>query len=81
MTDGATTVLMRKAYARWAPIYDLVYVPVNEASGSHIRRICECIGNRNDSAIEVMMVVNHDAIRVLYRPIISNIVRGINSSL
>jgi phosphatidylethanolamine/phosphatidyl-N-methylethanolamine N-methyltransferase len=25
MTDGPTTALMRKAYARWAPVYDLVY--------------------------------------------------------
>ncbi len=30
MTDGATTVLMRKAYARWAPIYDLVYDKLTE---------------------------------------------------
>lgn len=30
MNDGATTVLMRKAYARWAPIYDLVYDKLTE---------------------------------------------------
>ena len=30
MTDGATTALMRKAYARWAPIYDLVYDKLTE---------------------------------------------------
>jgi phosphatidylethanolamine/phosphatidyl-N-methylethanolamine N-methyltransferase len=30
MTDGTTTVLMRKAYARWAPIYDLVYDKLTE---------------------------------------------------
>ena len=30
MTDGATTALMRKAYARWAPVYDLVYDKLTE---------------------------------------------------
>ncbi|WP_230533479.1 class I SAM-dependent methyltransferase [Microvirga roseola] len=30
MTDGPTTALMRKAYARWAPIYDLVYDRLTE---------------------------------------------------
>jgi phosphatidylethanolamine/phosphatidyl-N-methylethanolamine N-methyltransferase len=30
MTDGTTTALMRKAYARWAPIYDLVYDKLTE---------------------------------------------------
>lgn len=30
MTDGSTTALMRKAYARWAPIYDLVYDKLTE---------------------------------------------------
>jgi phosphatidylethanolamine/phosphatidyl-N-methylethanolamine N-methyltransferase len=30
MTDGRTTALMRKAYARWAPIYDLVYDKLTE---------------------------------------------------
>ncbi len=30
MTDGPTTALMRKAYARWAPIYDLVYDKLTE---------------------------------------------------
>jgi phosphatidylethanolamine/phosphatidyl-N-methylethanolamine N-methyltransferase len=30
MTDGATTTLMRKAYARWAPIYDIVYDKLTE---------------------------------------------------
>lgn len=30
MTDGTTTTLMRKAYARWAPIYDLVYDKLTE---------------------------------------------------
>jgi phosphatidylethanolamine/phosphatidyl-N-methylethanolamine N-methyltransferase len=30
MTDGSTTALMRKAYSRWAPIYDLVYDKLTE---------------------------------------------------
>jgi SAM-dependent methyltransferase len=30
MTEGPTTALMRKAYARWAPIYDLVYDKLTE---------------------------------------------------
>jgi len=30
MTDGATTALMRKAYARWAPVYDVVYDKLTE---------------------------------------------------
>src|SRR3954463_16242372 len=30
MTDGSTTALMRKAYARWAPIYDVVYDKLTE---------------------------------------------------
>jgi phosphatidylethanolamine/phosphatidyl-N-methylethanolamine N-methyltransferase len=30
MTDAPTTTLMRKAYARWAPIYDLVYDRLTE---------------------------------------------------
>jgi len=30
MTDAPTTALMRKAYARWAPIYDLVYDKLTE---------------------------------------------------
>jgi phosphatidylethanolamine/phosphatidyl-N-methylethanolamine N-methyltransferase len=30
MTSGPTTALMRKAYARWAPIYDLVYDKLTE---------------------------------------------------
>ncbi|MBF9234452.1 class I SAM-dependent methyltransferase [Microvirga alba] len=30
MTDGPTTAPMRKAYARWAPIYDLVYDKLTE---------------------------------------------------
>jgi phosphatidylethanolamine/phosphatidyl-N-methylethanolamine N-methyltransferase len=29
-TDGSTTALMRKAYARWAPVYDLVYDKLTE---------------------------------------------------
>ncbi|NIX76164.1 class I SAM-dependent methyltransferase [Microvirga terricola] len=30
MTEGPTTALMRKAYARWAPIYDLIYDKLTE---------------------------------------------------
>ena len=30
MTSGPTTALMRKAYARWAPIYDIVYDKLTE---------------------------------------------------
>ncbi len=30
MSDGATTALMRKAYARWAPVYDIVYDKLTE---------------------------------------------------
>jgi phosphatidylethanolamine/phosphatidyl-N-methylethanolamine N-methyltransferase len=30
MTAGPTTALMRKAYARWAPIYDVVYDKLTE---------------------------------------------------
>jgi phosphatidylethanolamine/phosphatidyl-N-methylethanolamine N-methyltransferase len=30
MTEGSTTALMRKAYARWAPVYDLVYDKLTE---------------------------------------------------
>ncbi|MCB8821641.1 class I SAM-dependent methyltransferase [Microvirga rosea] len=30
MTDAPTTALMRKAYARWAPIYDVVYDKLTE---------------------------------------------------
>ena len=30
MTDGTTTAVMRKAYARWAPIYDVVYDKLTE---------------------------------------------------
>lgn len=30
MTDGPTTALMQKAYARWAPIYDVVYDKLTE---------------------------------------------------
>lgn len=30
MTDGPTTAPMRKAYARWAPIYDVVYDKLTE---------------------------------------------------
>ncbi|HEY8382399.1 MAG TPA: class I SAM-dependent methyltransferase [Microvirga sp.] len=30
MTDGPTTALMRKAYARWAPVYDVVYDKLTE---------------------------------------------------
>jgi len=30
MTDGTTTALMRKAYARWAPVYDVVYDKLTE---------------------------------------------------
>src|SRR5918999_1741625 len=30
MTDGPTPALMRKAYARWAPIYDVVYDRLTE---------------------------------------------------
>jgi phosphatidylethanolamine/phosphatidyl-N-methylethanolamine N-methyltransferase len=30
MTDAPTTDLMRKAYARWAPIYDLIYDKLTE---------------------------------------------------
>jgi phosphatidylethanolamine/phosphatidyl-N-methylethanolamine N-methyltransferase len=32
MMDGSTTTLMRKAYARWAPVYDLVYDKLTEPS-------------------------------------------------
>ena len=32
MTDGPTTALMQKAYARWAPIYDVVYDKLNYTS-------------------------------------------------
>ena len=32
MTDGPTTALMRKAYARWAPVYDLVYDKLLESA-------------------------------------------------
>ena len=28
--EGPTTALMRKAYARWAPIYDVVYDKLTE---------------------------------------------------
>src|SRR5215204_3645052 len=30
MTDGPTTALMHKAYARWAPVYDVVYDKLTE---------------------------------------------------
>ena len=30
MTVGPTTALMRKAYARWAPVYDVVYDKLTE---------------------------------------------------
>jgi phosphatidylethanolamine/phosphatidyl-N-methylethanolamine N-methyltransferase len=30
MTEGPTTDLMRKAYARWAPVYDLIYDKLQE---------------------------------------------------
>jgi phosphatidylethanolamine/phosphatidyl-N-methylethanolamine N-methyltransferase len=33
MTDGATTALMRKAYARWAPVYDIIYDKLTEPAG------------------------------------------------
>jgi len=29
-TDGSTTALMRRAYARWAPVYDIVYDKLTE---------------------------------------------------
>lgn len=32
MTDGPTTALMRKAYARWAPVYDVVYDKLTESA-------------------------------------------------
>src|SRR5215213_5176123 len=30
MSAGPTTALMRKAYARWAPVYDIVYDKLTE---------------------------------------------------
>ena len=33
MSEGATTALMRKAYARWAPVYDVVYDKLTEPAG------------------------------------------------
>ena len=31
---GPTTELMRKAYARWAPVYDVVYDKLTEPAAS-----------------------------------------------
>jgi len=43
MTDGPTTALMRKAYARWAPIYDLVYDKLTEpAARAAVNAAVDC---------------------------------------
>src|SRR5918999_3598606 len=43
MTDGPTPALMRKAYARWAPIYDVVYDRLTEpAARSAVEAAMAC---------------------------------------
>ena len=43
MTDGSTTALMRKAYARWAPVYDVIYDKLTEpAARSAVKAAMAC---------------------------------------
>src|SRR4051812_19522462 len=46
MTDGPTTALMRKAYARWAPIYDLVYDKLTEPAARTAANAAMACGRR-----------------------------------
>jgi phosphatidylethanolamine/phosphatidyl-N-methylethanolamine N-methyltransferase len=44
MPAQPTTALMRKAYARWAPVYDIVYDKLTEAAGRQAVRAVEACG-------------------------------------
>jgi phosphatidylethanolamine/phosphatidyl-N-methylethanolamine N-methyltransferase len=46
MTDGSTTALMRKAYARWAPIYDIVYDKLTEPAARAVVAAATACGPR-----------------------------------
>jgi phosphatidylethanolamine/phosphatidyl-N-methylethanolamine N-methyltransferase len=46
MTDGSTTALMRKAYARWAPIYDVVYDKLTEPAARAVVNAAMACGPR-----------------------------------
>jgi phosphatidylethanolamine/phosphatidyl-N-methylethanolamine N-methyltransferase len=46
MTDGSTTALMRKAYARWAPIYDVVYDKLTEPAARAVVNAAMACGSR-----------------------------------
>ncbi len=56
-TDGSTTALMRKAYARWAPVYDIVYDKLTEPAARaaverrHGLRPAGARGRRRDRAV------------------------------
>jgi phosphatidylethanolamine/phosphatidyl-N-methylethanolamine N-methyltransferase len=44
MTDGSTQALMRKAYARWAPIYDIVYDKLTEPAARAVVKAAMACG-------------------------------------
>lgn len=46
MTSGPTTALMRKAYARWAPIYDIVYDKLTEPAARAAVKAARACGPR-----------------------------------
>ncbi|WP_112662794.1 class I SAM-dependent methyltransferase [Microvirga flavescens] len=46
MTDGPTTALMQKAYARWAPIYDVVYDKLTAPTARAAVEACVACGPR-----------------------------------
>ena len=44
MTDGSTQALMRKAYARWAPIYDIFYDKLTEPTARAVVKAAMACG-------------------------------------
>jgi phosphatidylethanolamine/phosphatidyl-N-methylethanolamine N-methyltransferase len=46
MADAPTTALMRKAYARWAPVYDLVYERLTEPAAKDAVEAAMTCGSR-----------------------------------
>ena len=46
MPEQPTTALMRKAYERWAPVYDIVYDKLTEPAGRAAVRAVEACGPR-----------------------------------
>ena len=60
MTDGPTTALMRKAYARWEPVYDLVF---GELLAPGRRQAIDVINQREGSVLEVGVAGVPDAVK------------------